>query len=277
MKRRAASQETIAARAATTLALLAVILFFGAPFAWILAQAFDAGITGSIPWPGDPTLDNLRELFDQPLVRTAFENSVVVSAASMTLATFLACLAGHGLSRARFRRKQEVMYGVILLYAMPLTVTMVAIFELSIRLHLNNNLRGLVIAETAIALPFLTWLMKGFYDAVPRQLDQAAMVDGASLMRRWIGVVTPAALPGVGIVAGLAFVTSWSDALLPIVLISDPDLTTLARFFFNSSTSASSQRELAALGVLFLTPVLVVLLLVRKIVTSALTRSIEER
>lgn len=264
-------------RAATTLALIAIILFFGGPFVWIVAQTFDAGVTGTLPWPGDPTLANIRALLDQPLVRTALQNSIAVSVASMSLATFLASLAGYGLSRAQFRRKQEVMYGVILLYAMPLTVTMVAIFELSIRLELNNNLRGLIIAETAIALTFLTWLMKGFYDAVPRQLDEAAMVDGASLARRWIGVVTPAALPGVGIVAGLAFVVAWSDALLPIVLISDPELTTLARFFFNSSASASSQREMATLGMLFLAPVLVVMLLLRRIVTSTLTRSIEER
>lgn len=253
------------AKCLTSFALLLVISFFGVPVVWVVGQAFSSGPVGAVPWPDDPTLVHFRQLFDQEAIRIALRNSLVVSATSMVLATGLASLAGFGLSRSRFRRKSELVYGVLLLYAMPMTVTMVAIFELSIRLGLTNSLSGLVLAEVALALPFLTWLMKGFYDSVPRDLDEATLIDGRSPLRAWWDVLTPAALPGVAVTAGLAFVISWSDVFLPIVLISDPSLTTLARYFFQSAESTSAFQSIAALGVLYLTPVLLVLLLLRRL------------
>ncbi|MBX3071254.1 MAG: carbohydrate ABC transporter permease [Thermomicrobiales bacterium] len=261
----------------TSLAIVAIILVFGAPFLWVLAQAFDAATTGALPWPGELTLANVRTMFEQEIVRVALRNSLIVAGVSAVLATLLAGLAGFGLSRISFRRKAEVMYGIILLYAFPLTVTMVAIFDVAIRLDLTNTLRGLILAEVAIMLPFLTWLMKGFYDAIPRQLDEAALIDGASIWRSWLGVIAPAALPGIGTAAGLAFVIAWSEPLLPIVLISDPDLTTVSRFFFAAATSSTSFQSIAALGIAFLAPVLLVILLLRGVIGSSVMTSIDER
>lgn len=249
-----------------TLALMAVILLFGAPFVWVLAQAFDAGSVGAFPWPGEPTLDNFRDLLNDDLVRTALRNSLIVATCCMVFGTFLAALAGFGLSRLSLHRKDELVYGILLLYAMPMTVTMVAIFELATRLDLTNSLIGLILAEIGLALPFLVWLMKGFYDTVPRYLDEATRIDGRSIVQAWTEVLTPAALPGIGVTAGLAFVIGWSDVLLPIVLISDPDLTTLSRFFFQSAESASAFRMVSALGVLYLAPIVAVLLLIRRVV-----------
>ncbi|MGD9712060.1 MAG: carbohydrate ABC transporter permease [Thermomicrobiales bacterium] len=270
-------KEPFLTSAMTTLALSMIVLIFGAPFVWIIAQAIDNAGTGALPIPREPSLDNFRVLFDDEIVRVAIRNSVVVSMVSMGGGTLFAALAGFGLSRLRMKRKEEIVYAVILLYAIPLTVTMIAIFELAIRLELSNNLRGLIVAEIAVTLPFLAWLMKGFYDAVPEQIDEAVMVDGGSIWRAWWNVLTPAVLPGLGIVAGLAFVISWSDALLPIVLISDPDLTTLARFFFSSATTATSHREMAALGVVFLVPVLVVVVALRSISLRTVAESDHER
>lgn len=253
-------------------ALIAIIVFFGAPFVWVLIQAFDAATPGARLWPGEPTLENFRSLFADSITRTAFRNSLIVALSCMVFGTLLASLAGFGLSRLRMKRKNEFVFGILLLYAMPMTVTMVAIFELALRLDMTNSLPGLIVGEIALALPFLAWLMKGFYDTVPRFLDEATQIDGHGVFHGWAEVLTPAALPGIAVTAGLAFVIGWSDVLLPIVLISDPELATVSRFFFQSAESASAFKTVAALGVIYILPVAVVLLLLKHVAMRNVVR-----
>jgi multiple sugar transport system permease protein len=266
-------REGTASRVLTDLALVGVAIFFGAPVVWVLMQAFDAGESGALLKPAELTLRHFREVLDQEQTRTALTNSVIVAGSCTVAGTLLAALAGFALSRLRVRRKNELVYGVLLLYAIPLTVTMVAIYELAIRLDFANTFRGLIVAQTAIMLPFLSWLMKGFYDRVPESLDEAAWLDGRSSLRAWWEILTPVALPGIAITAGLAFVTAWSEVLLPIVLISDPALTTLARLVFDSAETSTSYATTAALGAIYFAPVLLVFLLLR----GLMLRSIRER
>ena len=121
-----------------------------------------------MPWPNEPTLDNFRYLFDERDVGHALRNSLFVSVSAMILATVLASLAGFALSRLRFRYKTYAVYAVLLLYAIPIAATMVAIYDLADRLDLIDTYYGLILAQTAMILPFLIWLMKGFYDGLPR-------------------------------------------------------------------------------------------------------------
>lgn len=262
-------RDTSAARLAMNVALAGVIVFFGAPFLWVLASAFDGAPVDRLPWPQQPTLDNFRVLFDDQHIRSGLQNSLVVAASCTVFGTLLAALAGFGLSRLQFRYKSELVYAVLLLYAMPLAVTMVAVNDLANRLDLINTYRGLVIAETAFMLPFLTWLMKGFYDAVPRYLDEAAWLDGGSIVRGWWQVLTPVAKPGLVITAGLAFVIAWSDVLLMVILVTDQDMTTLSQQFF-STAERSNGTATAALGVLYIAPVLAVFLLLRGVMVRNL-------
>ncbi|CAN5804902.1 carbohydrate ABC transporter permease [soil metagenome] len=255
---------------ATNVALLLVVVFFGAPFLWILGLAFDAAAIDRVPWPRQPTLDNFRVLFDAQQARSALRNSLIVATSCMVTGTILAALAGFGLSRIQFRRKNELVYAVLLLYVMPLAVTMVAVNDLANRLDLINTYRGLVFAQTAIMLPFLTWLMKGFYDAVPRHLDEAAWLDGGSILRGWWEILTPVALLGVVITAGLAFVIAWSDVLLMVILVTDPGMATLSQQFFTTAEQTGGATT-AALGVLYIAPVLVVFLLLRQVMLRSLS------
>jgi ABC-type glycerol-3-phosphate transport system permease component len=185
------------------------------------------------------------------------------------LGTMLSALAGFGLSRLRLPRKNELVFAVLLLYAMPLAITMVAVHDLANRLDLINSYRGLVIAQTAIMLPFLVWLMKGFYDTVPRELDEASWLDGASTLRGWWQVLTPVAMPGLLITAGLAFVIAWSDVLIMVILVTDPDLATLSQQFFTTAEREGGAAT-AALGVLYIAPVLAVFLVLRRLMLRTL-------
>lgn len=257
----------------TNLALVLVILFFGLPFLWIFASAFDKGSGKYVPWPSEPTLDNFRELWHDDDIRTALKNSLFISTTVMVLGTLLASLAGFALSRLQFRFKSTAVYTVLLLYAIPIAATMVAIYDLADRLDLINTYRGLIIAQTATVLPFLIWLNKGFYDGLPRYLDEAAAIDGRSTWRAWFDILLPLSKTGLAITAGFAFTAAWSEVLLVSILVYLADKTTLAYQFFSAAQKFSNAQVTAALGVLYLIPLVILFLILRRWMVRSLITS----
>jgi multiple sugar transport system permease protein len=254
----------------TNLALVLVMVAFGSPFLWVLGSAFDRAPVNNVPWPNEVSLDNFRFLFEERNVGLAIRNSLLVAGSSMVLSTLTASLAGFGLSRIRWRGKDIAVYGVILLYTFPLAITMVAIYDLAGRLNLLDTYRGLILAHTAITLPFLIWLMKSFYDSIPRYLDEAARLDGRSILQTWWEILLPLTKPGLAVAAGLAFVAAWSEALLVIVLVTRADLTTVSLQFFFAADRGGDAQVTAALAVLYLTPVLLLFLGLRRLMTRGL-------
>lgn len=257
------------------LALPAVIAVFGLPFLWTVVTAFDHGGSRTIPWPRDITLDHFRALFDERNTGPALWRSLVVATAAMLLATASAALAGFALSRMRFRRKTWLAYAVLLFQTVPLAVTMVPIYDLAVRLHLQDTWRGLILTHSAVTLPMLIWLMKGFIDTVPGTLEDAAMVDGASEMRAWLGVVLPAAAPGIAVVAGFAFAAAWSEVIMVVLLVTTVDMETLPFQFYYAADSGADIHTTAALGVLYVLPVLALFLALRKLMVSGMVSSIQ--
>jgi ABC-type glycerol-3-phosphate transport system permease component len=251
--------------------LLAVIALFGAPFLWIAAAAFDAE-DGVRPWPGSPTLANVRLLFREKETAPALANSLAVAGATMALTALAAGLAGYSLSRLRIRGTETAAAAVLLLQALPLAATMIPIYDLARRLDLRNTYVGLVLVHTALALPFLVWLMKDVFDAVPRDLEEAAWVDGAAPLRAWVGVLLPNVAAGLGVAAGYAFLIAWSEVVLVLVLADPAELPTIALAFY-LSRGVDEFPVTAALALLYLLPVLAVFavagrLIVRGIATS---------
>jgi multiple sugar transport system permease protein len=257
----------------TNLGLVLVTLFFATPFLWIVAAAFDNDPGKYVPWPNEPTFDNFRYLWNERDVGHALRNSLFVSVSAMVLATILASLAGFALSRLRFRHKTYAVYAVLLLYAIPIAATMVAIYDLADRLDLIDTYYGLILAQTAMILPFLIWLMKGFYDGLPRYLDEAAAIDGRSTWRAWFDILLPLSKTGLAITAGFAFTAAWSEVLLVIIMITQADKATLPLQFFFSASGRGDAQVTAALGVLYLAPVLLLFLVLRRWMVRSLITS----
>lgn len=261
------------ARWLTNIALIVVSVLFGFPFLWIFAAAFDNDPGKYVPWPNEPTFDNFRTLWNEKDAGLALRNSLLISLTVMVLATILASLAGFALSRLRFRFKTYAVYAILLLYAIPIAATMVAIYDLADRLDLIDTYRGLIVAQTAIVLPFLIWLNKGFYDGLPRYLDEAAAIDGRSTWRAWFDILLPLSKTGLAITAGFAFTAAWSEVLLVFILIYQADKQTIALQFFSAAGSSSSAQETAALGVLYLAPVVILFLILRRWMVRSLITS----
>ncbi|MEA2514536.1 MAG: multiple sugar transport system permease protein [Thermomicrobiales bacterium] len=254
-------------------ALLLVIVAFGAPFLWIVAAALNRAEVTSWPWPNHPTLANFRVLFDERDAGLALRNSLIVSGSTMVLATVSASLAGYGLSRMTFRRKAVLVYAILLLQSIPLAVTMVPIYDLATRLELQDTYRGLILTHTAISLPLLVWLMKGFCDAVPRDTEEAAWLDGASAFRGWRDVVLPQTYAGIAVVAGFAFANAWAEVLMVVILVKDVAKETLPFQFFYAADGGRETQTTAALGVLYVLPVLLLFLALRRLMVRGLVES----
>ncbi len=254
----------IAMAIGTHVALLLVIVVFAAPFLLSVATSLDAARRTTWPWPNEPTLEHYRLLFEERHVGTALKNSLIVSGSTTLLAVPIAGLAGYGLSRLKFRRKVWIAYGILLLTAIPISATMVPIYDLAKRLELFDSYKGLVASHLAIVLPLLVWLMKGYHDAIPLAQEEAAWTDGASVFRAWRDVVFPQTLAGLAVVAGFAFANAWAEVVMVVILIGDNAKATLPFHFFYEATESGGQVT-AALGVLYVVPVLLVFLALRRV------------
>jgi multiple sugar transport system permease protein len=246
----------------------------------IVAAAFDAGAGAYVPWPGEPTLANFADLFRELEFGRALRNSLVVAGAGAVLTTLAAALAGYALSRLPHRGAAAFAAGTLLLQTIPLTATMIPLYDLARRLELRNSYLGLVLVHAALALPFLVWLLKSFFDALPRSLEEAAWLDGASRLRAWRDVLLPVIRPGLAVGLGLSFLTAWSEVLLMLVLVdAGEDKETVALAFYRTYQGAGGlsdvrYEQVAAMGVLYVVPVLLLFLVTGRMVVEGLTGSV---
>ena len=260
------------------LVFAAVIVFFLAPFVWLLTAAFDADAQAYIRWPSQLTLDNFVRVFTDHDFGRALGNSALVAGLTMLLDVVAVSLAGYSLSRMDLRFKSAITYGVLLLQTMPLSATMVPIYGLARAVGLRNSYLGLILIHAAIELPFLIWLMKGFFDSVPRYLEEAAWLDGRSKLRALVEVVLPVARNGIGVVAGLSFLAAWAEVLMVIILVDRQDMFTVPLAFYQVLRTRGGYTEVqygmvAAMGVLYLVPVMVIFFATRRMMVRGLLSS----
>jgi multiple sugar transport system permease protein len=257
---------------------LLVSAFFLVPFLWLLSAAFDEKASAYIQLPVQPTIMNFVRIFTEHDFARVLGNSIFVAVATMVLVVFAVALAGYSLSRIELRRKDWITYGVLLLQTMPISATMVPIYGLARQLGLRNSYLGLILIHAAIELPFLIWLMKGFFDSIPRHLEEAAWLDGRSRFRALIEIVLPLAKPGLGIAAGLAFLSAWAEVLMVIILIDQDNLKTVPLAFYEAMRTQGGYTEvqygvIAAMAVIYLVPVMVVFFAARRLMVRGLMSS----
>jgi multiple sugar transport system permease protein len=259
-------------------AFLAIAAFFLAPFVWLFTAAFDAHAQAYIRWPEQFTFDNFVQIFERYAFLTALQNSVLVAVSTMALTVFVVSLAGYSLSRIELRQKAWITYAILLLQTMPLSATMVPIYGLARELGLRNSYLGLILIHSAIELPFLIWLMKGFFDSVPRHLEEAAWLDGRTKFRALFEIVLPVARPGIAVAAGLSFLSAWAEVLMVLILVDQQSMKTIPLAFYETFRTAGGYTEVqyglvAAMGVLYVLPVMAVFFATRRLMVRGLMSS----
>ena len=221
-----------ASQAFTYLFLFWIVVFNIVPFYWMLITSFKTDAEAyAIPptwWPMRPTL---YEGYGKVLMWTNFPryflNSLIVSLGSAILSTLVGAFAGYGFSRFQFFGRSFLL-GILLASQMLPGVLLVGpYFKMLVNIKLYNTYLGLILAFTTLTLPFSAWMLTGFIDTVPHELDEAAMIDGCTRIHAFLKVVFPLITPGMVATLIFAFLLAWGDLLWVLCLTSTDSMATI--------------------------------------------------
>jgi multiple sugar transport system permease protein len=217
---------------ARAVALTGYLVFALFPLYWIVKIALTPNKSlyseALLPFPTSVTFDNFASVFANTPFPTYFLNSVIVSLSTAFFATILASLSAAAFSRYDFRFKTGIAFVLLLTQFFPLVIVLVPLFRVLVGIGLVDNLWGLIVVYTAVNTPFATFLMKSFFDAIPPELDEAAMIDGCTRFQALFRVVLPLTLPGVAATLGFVFTGAWSELLFSLMLINSESQKTFA-------------------------------------------------
>ena len=220
------------AQAGFVAALAAYVIFALFPLFWTLKISLTPGrllyAEGTPLWPGVTTLANYVRVLRESDFPRYFVNSITVSVATALAATAIASAAGYALSRLAFCGKATVALLLLLTQTFPLVMVIPPLYRIMATLHLTNSLLGLVIVYTAFNVPFASFLMQSFLDGIPRELEEAATIDGCTRPQALVKIVLPLTLPGMGATVGFVFTAAWSELLFALMLIDDEGSKTFA-------------------------------------------------
>jgi inositol-phosphate transport system permease protein len=236
-------------------------------YVWLLYSSFFPRVEGLLPI-GPFTLENWRFLWDpaavpqmrnRPPVIPLTINTFIFAAATSAMVLLVSSMAGYALSRLKFRGRRMFLGGILLLHSFPSVTLLIAIFVVLRALGLYDRLLGVILVKAAFELPFGIWIMKGFFDTIPWDLEMSALVDGAGRLRTWWRVMLPLVKPGLLALGILSFVQGWNEFLLPFIYMpsgTQQTLSTLVRGILGEGRFVD-YGLLTAVGLYYVAPVLV--------------------
>jgi len=213
-------------RAGLYTAVVAFCFFFAAPFLWMIITAFktDRDLYRAQNNPfffnEPPTLDNLDFLFFNTNYLGFIRNSLFVGAVVVIITLLLAVPAGYSLARLAGRWGERASIGMFLIYLVPPILLFIPLFRIVVALHLNNSLWSLVVTYPTITIPFSTWLLAGFFGSIPRDLEEAAMVDGYSRFSAFVRVVLPLSVSGIIAVIVFTFTLTLHEFIYALTFVT---------------------------------------------------------
>ncbi len=178
-------------------------------------------------WPDAPTWDNYRELIVEKGYLINVRNSLIVAGSVTLVSLFIASLAAYSLVRFRYRWRGLVGRLILFGYLMPTSLLFIPLSIIVARLHLGNSLHGLIIVYLTFSIPLSTWLLTGYFRGVPAELEEQAMVDGATRMGALLKIVLPLSAPGIVAIGIFTFTAAWNELLLALIFITSEDLRTV--------------------------------------------------
>jgi multiple sugar transport system permease protein len=218
-------------RAGQYVALIGYVVFLGFPLVWLISTALKSTreiALGSIALiPDTPTLGNFSAAVDKADLWQAGSNSLIVALASTVLTIVVALPAAYALARFRTVLRPITLGWVLVSQVFPTILVIIPLFMILKRIHLLDELPGLVVVYVVYVLPFCLWMLIGFVQSVPADIEEAAAIDGAGRLRTLISIVLPLLRPGIVATALFAFISSWNEFMFALVLIQSPDKVTL--------------------------------------------------
>ena len=251
------------------------------PVIFVLKLAFSDGQSlniGLSPIPDDVSFENFRHVIGRRdlsgtlLVPRQLLNSVLVAGATTLLGIFLACTAAYALSRFRFPGRRAALFSFLVSQMFPGTLMLIPLFVIMGALGLLNNLLGLVMVYSTTAIPFCVWMLKGYFDTIPVELEESARIDGASPIVIFYRIVLPLARPAIAVTALFSFMTAWNEFILSATFMEEETSYTLPVMLQGFVGEYGGQwGHFAAGSVIVSLPVVILFFLLQKHLVGGLT------
>ncbi|HEU4370910.1 MAG TPA: carbohydrate ABC transporter permease [Methylomirabilota bacterium] len=211
------------------LVVLAVAVLF--PFYWMIVTSFKSEdqmrSVVSMFWPKPFAVENYQQLLAKTEFAAWYGNSVFVAVSSTLLATAVGTIGAYALARLKFLGRGFMASATLITYLVPPSILFIPLYKQMQGLGMANSLAGLIAAYPSFTVPFVTWLLMGYFESIPEELEEAAMIDGSTRFGAFYRIVLPLSMPGV-LAAGLyAFTQAWNEFLYALVFITDGKLRTL--------------------------------------------------
>jgi len=238
--------------------LLLVTAAFALPLAWLVLASLDTSATLSIKIPEHLSLQNFTDVMTPEKAYVPLWNSLVLSAGCAVITVVVSVLAAYPLSRYRMRINKPFLYGVLFGTCLPITAMMVPVYALFVAFNLIDSMGGTVLFLAATSLPMAIFMMKNFMDSVPISLEEAAWMDGASMMKTLTRIVIPLMRPGLAVVFIFVFIGAWGNFFVPFILLLSPDKqpAAVSIFAFFGQYGSVAYGQLAAFSIVYSVPVI---------------------
>lgn len=259
----------------TALPVGLLLLFALAPYAWMVVTSLKptAEIAARPPslWPAAPTLEHYGRLFARTTFLDNLRHSLIVATGAVLLGLSTAVPAAYAFSRFRFAGRRLLLVQLLLVNMLPIVLLIIPLFVLMRRLGLLDTHLGVILGHATFAIPFSTWLLTSYLASIPRELDEAAAIDGASRLQTLRLVVLPLLAPGIATTAIYVFLTSWNEYLFAMMLSGERvrTVTVALQLFIGEFTV--DWGLLTAGGTIVALPVTLLFLLVQRRLVSGLT------
>jgi N,N'-diacetylchitobiose transport system permease protein len=256
---------------------IVVLVVMAFPVFWMISTAFkpDDEINSFTPtWVSlHPTLDHFRFAIDRPFFWDGVKNSVIIVSVTVALSIVLAFLAAIALAKFRFTGRKSFIVLMIAILMLPQAGLIIPLYVVLARYEQVNTLTGVILTYMTFALPFCVWTLRGFLLGIPKELEEAAMVDGSTRLGAFMRILLPLVAPGLVATSVFAFITAWNEYIFARILLSDQSKQTATVWlsYFYGTSRHTDWGGLMAGSTLIAIPVVIFFLLVQRRIAFGLT------
>lgn len=256
-------------------ALVFVIFIF--PLYWMIVTALKTQVEiFEIPtpvWPRDLTLEPFaKQLAASSDTIQGFKNSLIISLGAMAISTVLAIPASYGLARFKFRGKRLIIMLFLITQMLPSTLVLTSLYIMFSKAHLLNNYWAPILADATLGIPFSVIILRTYFLSIPKELDEAAKIDGCGHISAFIRIMLPIAKPGIVVAAVFSFVYAWGDLIYGITFMTNPTMRPITSSIYNYVQQYQTLwNSTMAFGIIAISPVVLIFIFMQKYIVSGLT------
>ena len=254
-----------------------VFLVFIFPLYWMVVTALKTQVEiFSIPtplWPENLTFDAFaKQLSSSGDTLRGFKNSLIISCGATVIATVLAIPAAYGLARFRFGARRGLVLFFLITQMLPSTLVLTSLYIMFSKMHLLNTYWAPILADAPLGIPFSIIILRTYFVSIPKELDEAAKIDGCGHVSAFTKIMLPIAKPGIVVAAVFSFVYAWGDLIYGITFITNPNMRPITSSIYNYVQQYQTLwNSTMAFGIIAITPVVLIFIFMQKYIVSGLT------